>query len=302
MKCITSGIFLGVFVAFVFVGYVAAAPVDCNFYNNTKAIPDGFGAAYNTVSSARELVLDIACDRAEREARVEITANGQYVYVFNTAHTATPGSAAWTPVTLNGTSVLDPETNEPTNWLDKTGEATISHTTGEIDEDLYLISYVCVWDGNNWECGCNGNSSCSPGQWRLQRYNFPPESGSTSGSTSNGSTGNGSTSNGSTSGSTSGGVQPQTHTFNVSATNFEFDIKTITVNEGDTIVINLTNNSNALHDWVLDEFNAETDELSEGQSDSITFVADQAGTFEYYCSVPGHRQLGMIGTLTVNAI
>jgi uncharacterized cupredoxin-like copper-binding protein len=45
---------------------------------------------------------------------------------------------------------------------------------------------------------------------------------------------------------------------------------------------------------------------AEGVSDTIqdggtaTLTVDlPAGTYEYYCDVPGHRQAGMIGTLTV---
>ena len=31
----------------------------------------------------------------------------------------------------------------------------------------------------------------------------------------------------------------------------------------------------------------------------VQFIADKAGTFEYYCFVGNHRQMGMVGTLTV---
>ncbi|MEY4731380.1 MAG: hypothetical protein RL681_326, partial [Candidatus Parcubacteria bacterium] len=46
-------------------------------------------------------------------------------------------------------------------------------------------------------------------------------------------------------------------------------------------------------------FNAATKVLTDGQSETIEFVANKAGTFEYYCSVGSHRQMGMKGTLTV---
>lgn len=36
-----------------------------------------------------------------------------------------------------------------------------------------------------------------------------------------------------------------------------------------------------------------------GGSGSITFTPQQAGTFQYYCAIPGHKEGGMIGTLTV---
>jgi uncharacterized cupredoxin-like copper-binding protein len=31
----------------------------------------------------------------------------------------------------------------------------------------------------------------------------------------------------------------------------------------------------------------------------VQFVADKTGTFEFYCSVGNHRQMGMVGTLVV---
>ena len=34
-------------------------------------------------------------------------------------------------------------------------------------------------------------------------------------------------------------------------------------------------------------------------NDSVTVVSDKTGSFEYYCSVGTHRQMGMKGTLTV---
>lgn len=36
-----------------------------------------------------------------------------------------------------------------------------------------------------------------------------------------------------------------------------------------------------------------------GQEDVIEFTPDKAGSFEYYCSVGKHREMGMKGMLTV---
>lgn len=86
--------------------------------------------------------------------------------------------------------------------------------------------------------------------------------------------------------------------FTIRGSSFSFDPKTITVNKGDTVRITFINDQ-GFHDWVLDEFNARTQQLKAGESETITFVADKSGTFEYYCSVGTHRQQGMVGTLTV---
>jgi len=87
-------------------------------------------------------------------------------------------------------------------------------------------------------------------------------------------------------------------TFDVSSKPFEFSIKEIRVKKGDRVRINLTN-TEGFHDWVVDEFNARTKQITAGKSDSVEFVADKTGTFEYYCSVGNHRQMGMVGKLIV---
>lgn len=87
--------------------------------------------------------------------------------------------------------------------------------------------------------------------------------------------------------------------FVVKGEGFAFDLKNIVVNEGDTVRITFMNEG-GFHDLVIDEFNVRTQKLPAGQSESIVFVADKKGTFEYYCSVGTHRQQGMVGTITVN--
>lgn len=91
---------------------------------------------------------------------------------------------------------------------------------------------------------------------------------------------------------------PNAKVFEVGGENFAFDVKEIKVKKGDTVKINFTSVS-GFHDWVVDEFDAKTAQVNTGGKTSVTFVADQAGTFEYYCSVGQHRAMGMIGKLIV---
>ena len=72
----------------------------------------------------------------------------------------------------------------------------------------------------------------------------------------------------------------------------------LTVSQGDVVQVNLEI-TGGNHDWVVDEFNAATEIMSQGGTDTIVFVADQSGEFEYYCSVGSHRAQGMYGTLIV---
>ena len=86
--------------------------------------------------------------------------------------------------------------------------------------------------------------------------------------------------------------------FTVTGTNYQFSLNEIRVNQGDTVRITFVNGG-GLHDWKIDQFNAATSRLQEGRQETIEFVADQVGQFEYYCSVGNHRALGMKGTLIV---
>lgn len=79
---------------------------------------------------------------------------------------------------------------------------------------------------------------------------------------------------------------------------FYFAPEMMEVNKGDTVRI-VFKNAEGKHDWVIDEFNARTAILDAGEEETIEFVADQTGSFEYYCSVGSHRAQGMKGTLTV---
>jgi|SRR3989344_1483047 len=91
---------------------------------------------------------------------------------------------------------------------------------------------------------------------------------------------------------------PSVKDFSIDAVPFSFTPSTMTVNKGDTVKITLKNKQGT-HDLKIDEFSAATRILNAGEEQTITFVADKVGTFEYYCSVGTHRAMGMVGTLTV---
>jgi len=84
----------------------------------------------------------------------------------------------------------------------------------------------------------------------------------------------------------------------VSGKNFSFTPSTLTVKKGDAVTITFTN-TDGFHDLKIDQFNVATKRIGEGQSEEVSFIADTAGSFEYYCSVGNHRAMGMKGTLTV---
>lgn len=87
--------------------------------------------------------------------------------------------------------------------------------------------------------------------------------------------------------------------FTVIGSSFKFSPSSITVKKGDTVRVNFKSSGGALHDFKIDEFDVATSQLGEDEEEQVEFVADKAGTFEYYCSVGNHRQMGMVGKLVV---
>jgi len=86
--------------------------------------------------------------------------------------------------------------------------------------------------------------------------------------------------------------------FTITGSNFAFAPEKVTVKKGDTVKITFVN-SGGKHDLRIDEFNAKTNVIDGGAQETITFVADKVGSFEYYCSVGSNRTMGMKGMLTV---
>ena len=92
---------------------------------------------------------------------------------------------------------------------------------------------------------------------------------------------------------------PGATVFDVTGRNYAFDPAEIRVKAGDTMRINFKS-ENGFHDFQIDEFTgAKTEVLSTGKTQTIEFVADKIGTFEYYCGVGNHRAMGMVGKFIV---
>ena len=75
---------------------------------------------------------------------------------------------------------------------------------------------------------------------------------------------------------------------------------TITLNQGKTLSIHLINEDSekhSTHNLNIDEFDIHTKDLGYFQTQTVTFTANKAGTFNYYCSI--HPE--MTGKITVAA-
>ncbi len=92
----------------------------------------------------------------------------------------------------------------------------------------------------------------------------------------------------------------------------------LTAVAGATARLTLENGDEVEHDFQIDEIDVRViqgeDEQREhvgghagglsvhadgGESDSVMFVVNEPGSYEFYCTVTGHRESGMVGTLKV---
>ena len=75
---------------------------------------------------------------------------------------------------------------------------------------------------------------------------------------------------------------------------------TLRANKGDRVRITITNGETMTHDITLEKLGIKSETILEkGKSTSVTFTAQQSDT--YFCSIPGHRAAGMVGSFEVVA-
>lgn len=95
-------------------------------------------------------------------------------------------------------------------------------------------------------------------------------------------------------------VQKQipTQTITVEGGMFYFKPSEIKVKKGETVKITLTSKEGS-HDFVIDKLNVSSSRISSDNSTTVEITPDRTGSFQFYCSVSNHKQMGMIGTLIV---
>ncbi len=108
----------------------------------------------------------------------------------------------------------------------------------------------------------------------------------------------------------------------VEETDFLFSPDTITVPLGKPVTLTITNGGVVEHDFGIQQIGVSDVSMGheEGMShdmgameldlhvatqpnsvSTITFTPTEAGEYEFFCSVPGHKEAGMMGKLTVIA-
>lgn len=107
----------------------------------------------------------------------------------------------------------------------------------------------------------------------------------------------------------------------VVAEDTKFSPMSITIRSGEEVTLKLNNKDAVEHDFQVDGLDVDvtsggSDRPEHGgdghgsagmlamhtaahESTSITFTANDPGTYEFYCTIPGHKDSGMTGTLIV---
>lgn len=88
-----------------------------------------------------------------------------------------------------------------------------------------------------------------------------------------------------------------------SSDQMRFEPAAMTARVNTPVRLTLDNSGAALvHDWTVDNLDGKTVQVKAQprQRASVEFTPTTAGTFQFYCAEPGHKEAGMVGTLTVN--
>ena len=94
-----------------------------------------------------------------------------------------------------------------------------------------------------------------------------------------------------------GPTRPSNGVIEMTASTFQFNPGGIAFEPGDEVTIRLRS-ADMGHTLTIDALNVNVD-IPAGDTTSAQLNGVSEGTYTFYCSVPGHRQQGMEGTLSV---
>jgi uncharacterized cupredoxin-like copper-binding protein len=97
---------------------------------------------------------------------------------------------------------------------------------------------------------------------------------------------------------TTGATTAAAMTVDVVAQDIFFEPKELTIPANTDVTVNLPNEGAAPHNFSIDALGIDVD-IAPGATEQVVINAP-AGEYEYYCNVPGHKEAGMVGTLTVS--
>ncbi len=74
------------------------------------------------------------------------------------------------------------------------------------------------------------------------------------------------------------------------------------VSENSTVSVTLVNSDAMEHDFAIGELGVFSESVfNPGESTTVTFEVGASGSYQYWCTIPGHRQIGMEGSFIVGS-
>jgi uncharacterized cupredoxin-like copper-binding protein len=75
---------------------------------------------------------------------------------------------------------------------------------------------------------------------------------------------------------------------------------TLTVKKGEKVEVTLINkDAGQNHTFVVTDLSVKSAQVVPGKTGTVNFTPNKTGTFEFFCDIPGHKDGGMVGKLTV---
>jgi parallel beta-helix repeat protein len=134
----------------------------CHIYDSSIAVPESFAASYNTLSVQNELLLRTDCDPEANMVDFSVGNGSELQFIWDKAYFFRDG--AWQEFDLDpGNSRTAP------NWIIGQGSKSIRLRTEEMAQYNHLAAYVCTYQNERWNCGCQDQACLTP-YWNLQSF------------------------------------------------------------------------------------------------------------------------------------
>jgi hypothetical protein len=142
----------------------ASAASCTNAYASGSTAPVGYGASWNPLTAARELLVQ-ATDCTTSTANMQVGSGNAAQYVYNKGYYWT--GSAWQQYALTGASTL-----QGNAWYTGSAEGTIPLSQSV----TYGVGYVCQKQNGTWKCGFR-DAACATSHWQLQRVTGASDGG-----------------------------------------------------------------------------------------------------------------------------
>jgi hypothetical protein len=131
-----------------------------NSFTAAEPTPNGNGAAYNVLSTEKELLVQAGCNETTVDVLVGSGRPNQYVYRYGYERKGTK----WQQFRLSG-----PPVQGNSDWFVGDGFAELTRTAAQLAGNNFVLAYICTWTGAEWKCGCRDNA-CTQSFWQLQNF------------------------------------------------------------------------------------------------------------------------------------